>query len=105
MISLDALVGPRFLDGLIVFMALELAVIGAWLGARGQQRFVGLLALDLLSGAALMGAVRLALVDDTARFVALPLLLSLIAHVSFLARSRRLLALGAPTHPIGGEAP
>ncbi|MFO0690336.1 MAG: hypothetical protein U0900_16670 [Myxococcota bacterium] len=105
MIALDELVGPRFLDGLIVFMAIELAVIGAWLGARGGQRFVGLLALDLLSGAALMGAVRVALVDETARFVALPLLLSLVAHVSFLARSKRLLALGAPAGPLGGKAP
>jgi len=94
------LVAPRFLDGLLVFMLVERLVLGRWLVRQGQSRLVGLLGAYLLSGAALIAAVRLALVDETSGFVALPLLVSLIAHVGFLVGSKRLVVPPVAAPPL-----
>lgn len=98
------LVAPRFLDGLLVFMLVERFVLGRWLVRRGQSRLVGLLGAYLLSGAALIAAIRLALVEETAVFVAIPLLVSLVAHVGFLVGSKRLVDGPVAGRPLAGGA-
>jgi hypothetical protein len=79
----------RFLEALLAFMVFEFVALAGWLTRRGHGRLVGLAGLYLLSGATLIAAVRLALVAETAHFVWLAMLVSLVAHVAFLAGTRR----------------
>lgn len=88
---LSDILTPGFLDGLILFMMLEFSALAGWLVHRRATRWLGMLFLYLLSGAALVVALRFALAASMARFIAPALLVSLVAHVAFLLACRRCL--------------
>ena len=84
-------VSPGLLDALLFLLVLELALGAAWLRARGRSDWIRPLALYLVSGGALIAALRLALVDAAAGPLAFALLVSGVAHVGFLAWFRAIL--------------
>lgn len=78
------------IDLILVLIAAELLVLGLWLARKGQLRLLAPLACFLLSGAALMVALRAALSPDTSTLaVAIGLIASLFLHLATLVLAWR----------------
>jgi hypothetical protein len=77
----------HIIDLILVLVVLEAAALAIWHGRTGRGIALGAMAANLCSGAALLLAVRAALVGAWWGLVALPLLAGLLAHLLDL-RSR-----------------
>lgn len=74
------------IDAILVGVLIEGAAIAIWLRRRSRRRMVTPVMLFLASGALLMIALRLALIDASFLVVAAPLLGAFLAHLAVLRR-------------------
>ncbi len=85
----DAFRSGRIIDAILALMVLEAAAIAVWHRASGRPPRLGDVAGTLVSGAALLLAVRAALTGAPWPVIALALLGALIAHATDLIARRR----------------
>lgn len=86
----DLFLSGRAVDLILVFIAVEAVILVAWLAWRGRSDSIAPLIANLVSGAALMLAVRTAIVDGYWPLIAACLFASFIAHATELVlRLRR----------------
>ncbi len=80
----------RVVDLILLFVAVEAAILIVWFARSGRRASIAPLIANLASGAALMLAVRAAIVSDPWPVIAACLLASFFAHATELAlRLRR----------------
>lgn len=73
------------IDLILIGVAIEFAGLAIWLRRRGDHHLVTPTLFFLASGGALMVALRFALAQDQQGLIALPMLMALFLHGTFLA--------------------